>query len=109
MKINRRDFDISLHPIAQNEYEESVRWYLKNSHNTALKFIKEVENTINLIKLHPLRWKNEFENYFELGLKKFPFTIIYIIDSDKELIIILAIYHQKRTPQRKYRKPHSEK
>ena len=94
-----------LHPLAQQEYEASLKWYLERSNRAAENFSLAVEYAFNLICEHPLRWRNEYTNYYELGLKKYPFTIIYTIEENKKLVLIIAVYHQKRKPGRKYRKP----
>lgn len=46
----------------------------------------------------------KFKNYHEIRLRKYPFTIIYFIEEDEQLIIISAIYYNKRNPKKKYRR-----
>jgi len=93
-----------LHEYAQKDYEGSIKWYLKRSSQAADNFIKAVDNTLKLICDDPTRWRNTYKNFHELGLRKFPFTIIYEIDFQNELVIVSAIYHHKRNPRKKYRK-----
>jgi len=38
-----------------------------------------------------------------LQFKNIPFTIAYIIEESLHLIVIIAVYHQKRNPEGKYR------
>lgn len=61
-----------------------------------------MESTIEKICDNPTRWHNKYKNYFELGLEKYPFKIIYTIDKILKIITIVAIYHQKRNPRKKY-------
>jgi plasmid stabilization system protein ParE len=89
---------------AQREYEISVQWYLERSERAATNFILAVDAALQLICKYPQRWRNKYKNYYELGLKKYPFTIIYTIETDKQLIFITAIYHHKRSPGKRYRK-----
>ena len=93
-----------LHEHAQQEYETSVLWYAERSEKTATGFIKAVDEALKLICEHPLRWRNVYKNLHELGLKKYPFTIIYSIETTKQLIVVLSIYHHKRNPKKKYKK-----
>jgi plasmid stabilization system protein ParE len=93
-----------LHEHAQKDYEGSIKWYLKRSSQAADNFIKAVDNTLKLICEDPTRWRNTYKNFHELGLRKFPFTIIYEIDLQNELVIVSAIYHHKRNPRKKYRR-----
>jgi len=93
-----------LYPDAQEEYESSVLWYLNRSHRAAENFVLAIENTLQLICENPTRWRNEYKNFYELGVKKFPCTIIYTIEEDQQLIFVSGIHHTKRNPKKKYRK-----
>ena len=79
---------------AQEEYESSVRWYIVRSEQSAVESICD----------YPTRWRNKYKNFFELGVKKYPFTIIYTIDNQNKLIILHSIFHHKRNPLKKYNK-----
>jgi plasmid stabilization system protein ParE len=92
-----------LHPIAQKEYRKSVEWYLERSEKAASNFVQAAEKRFLIICKDPKRFKNEYRHYYETTLKKFPFTIIYAIVEERQLIVIIAIYHQKREPANKYR------
>lgn len=61
----------------------SVRWYLDRSEVAATNFIMAVDTALQLICENPKRWRNRYKNYYELSLKKYPFTIIYIIKADE--------------------------
>jgi plasmid stabilization system protein ParE len=89
---------------AQIDYEESLQWYAVRSDLAAVNFIKAVDAAMSLICVNPQRWRNKYKNYHELGLKKTPFTIIYIIDTEKELVIVTAVYHHKRNPEKRDKK-----
>ena len=89
---------------AQKEYETSLKWYMERSTSAAERFVNAIENVLSIISEHPKRWHNIYKNYYELRLKKFPFTIIYVIEENEQQVIITAIYHNKRNPKKKYRK-----
>lgn len=93
-----------LTPTAQVDYEESLLWYLERSETAALNFVAAIDNTINLICEHPKRWRNPYKNFRELSLKKYPFAIIYIIEEDPKVVVITAIYHHKRMPNKRFRR-----
>lgn len=59
---------------------------------------------IELICNYLTSWRNKYKDFYELGTKKYPYTIIYKIDNQNELIIVYSIFHHKRNPLKKYNK-----
>ncbi len=96
-------FQYQLHEHAQEDYEASIIWYMARGTRAAENFVAAVDYTLALICTSPTRWHNKYNNYYELGLKKYPFKIIYTIDKASETITVISIYHQKRSPLKKYR------
>ena len=97
------NYTYQLQNKAQQDYEQALRWYIKRSQRAAESFVVAVDNALELICRHPTRWRNQYKHYYEPGLKKYPYTVIYFIESDRQMIIISAIFHHKRNPQKKYR------
>lgn len=91
------------HPLAQGEYEDSLEWYLKRSPQAARNFVNAVNEVLEKICETPYRWRNEFEHFHELALKKYPFVIIYSIEEDGKLVVICAVHHFKKESAKKYR------
>ena len=76
---------------------------LERSYIAAEGFVEAVDATLNLICEHPTRWRNEYAHYYELGLKKYPYNLIYFIDANTSMVVVISIYHHSRSPKRKYR------
>ncbi|MDR2205413.1 MAG: type II toxin-antitoxin system RelE/ParE family toxin [Flavobacteriaceae bacterium] len=95
-------YSIAYNPKALEEYEQSVEWYAERSIQASENFIIEVQRCIKAIKNNPTGFKNRYRNYYEITLQKYPFDIVYIIDTEK--IVIVSVYHHKRNPKKKYRK-----
>lgn len=91
-------------PVAFNEYKEAVSWYTQHSASVANKFVKEVKIRIQAICTDPYRYRNQYKNFYETSVRKFPFYIIYLVDDENELVVIASVYHHKRNPKKKYRK-----
>jgi mRNA-degrading endonuclease RelE of RelBE toxin-antitoxin system len=43
------------------------------------------------------------DNFHEIYTRKFPFTIVYQVIEESNIILVIAIYHQNREPLKKYR------
>ena len=67
---------------AQKEYETSLEWYTKRSPKAAENFMMAMDNALQLICEYPIRWRNTYKDYHELGLKKYP-LYNYLYDRNK--------------------------
>ena len=91
-----------LHYKAQQEYETAIKWYLKRSLSAAEGFVEVVDFALGQACSHPTRWRNTYKHYYELGLKKYPYVIIYSIESEINAIAVWKFYQKKRDPKKKY-------
>lgn len=90
-------------PRAAEEYETAFKWYEEKSIVAADNLIVSVQEAIEAICTSPYRYRNTYKNLREITLKKYPFNLIYSIDENKKLIIIISLYHHKRNPEDKYK------
>ncbi len=94
-----------LHPAAQKEYESAIKWYKKRSLLAAENFVLAVDEALKRVCGRPTWWRNSYKQYRELGVKKYPYTVIYIVNEEETLVLVMALYHHKRLSKKKYRKP----
>lgn len=97
------DYKITFRKRASKEYLETIAYYQKRSLQTAENFILTIQNSFDLIIRSPYSFRNSYKNFYEIKTKKFPFSIVYLIDDSKGFIIITTIFHNKRNPLKKYR------
>ena len=90
-------------PLAQDDYESSVSWYLKRSLKASKFFVNVIEESLAYICNDPKRQRNEYKSYYEFTVQEYPFTIVYTIEESLKKVLIIAIYHHKRNPGNKYR------
>ena len=91
-------------PIAFIEYKDAISWYALRNLKVAENFVSEVTQKIGLICVHPLRYRNSYKDFREIVLKKYPFNLVYFVDEKNKTIIITSVYHQKRNPNKKFKK-----
>lgn len=91
-------------PAGFQEYESAVKWYLERSLNAADNFTKEMNEKIDAICSDPFRFQATYELFREASLKKYPYSIVFIVDDSRRIVIITSVYHHKRDPKRKYKK-----
>ena len=90
--------------IAANEYGDAFNWYEERSILASDAFMVSVQNAIEAVCKNPYRYRNTYKKFREITLKKYPFNLIFYIDEESKLIIVISIYHHKRNPENKYHK-----
>jgi hypothetical protein len=70
------------------------------SEQSAENFIHAIDVAFESICSYPTRWRNKYKDFYELGVKKYPYTIIYLIDNQNKLIIIHSYFTIKGIPLR---------
>jgi hypothetical protein len=83
----------SFTPIALNDLKEAYEFYEAKDHDLALQFMLSVRQTVDAIEKAPLRFPKFVKNVRKAAVKKFPYSVSYIVDGDS---IIVACLHQKR-------------
>ena len=63
------------------DYEATVAWYKEQSERVAENFEKEVADKINTIRIQPGSFKKTYKRFHEAILKKYPYSIVYIINA----------------------------
>jgi plasmid stabilization system protein ParE len=85
------------------EYEAAIVWYRNNSELAASNFELAVKEKIDILRNTPHLYHKSYKHFHEVALRKYPFSIVYIIDEKQFRIVISSIYHHKRSHKKKYR------
>ncbi len=97
-------YAVSYRPKARNDYDRAIDWYGERSKAAAENFITVVEEKTNSISLHPKKYRKSYREYHETSTRIYPYSIVYFIDELSMTVVIVRIYHHKRSPKQKYRK-----
>ncbi len=88
---------------AAAQYEKAIDWYKNKSLLAAIGFIKDVDERINMLQSDPYRYRNTYNQFYEISLRKYPYMVIYKIDDNAGSVLIASIHHHKQNPKRKYK------
>jgi plasmid stabilization system protein ParE len=82
---------------AERDFAEAIEYYIaEETPQSARRFKEEVDRVRHLIAEDPYRYPPDNDNVRAWPLdRRFPFRILYTIDSEEEIGII-AIYHNRR-------------
>ena len=81
---------------AANEFRESVEWYELRAEGLGLRFMNEIDSTVERIKLNPDSYQKITSQLRRIQVNKFPFSVFY--QTEDNTLIILRIFHNKRKP-----------
>ena len=87
---------------ALRELEEIVLWYVIRSEKASNGFVKKFSKKVDVLKLNPIQFSKKHKQHREIILKTFPFSIIYVVEEKRNLILITSIFHHKRKPSKKF-------
>jgi plasmid stabilization system protein ParE len=88
---------IRFHPEALKEVEIAQEWYADRSIVTAFAFVSELTQAVALLKEAPQMWPEFSSGTQRYPLPRFPFSLIYRIQTDC-LVEVIAVMHQKKKP-----------
>jgi plasmid stabilization system protein ParE len=87
---------VEFHPTASEEFEAASAYYNNEVPGLGAGFISEVERISELIQEHPTIGQPIDEVFRSAVLVRFPFSVIYSVETDR--IWIIAVAHQRRRP-----------
>jgi plasmid stabilization system protein ParE len=96
-------FKIIVVPIVEKEFEEIFEWYKERSLQASDNFFDEFYKAIDEIKTEPFHYRNTEKEYREIKLRKYPYYIIYRVNEDAKIVVIVRLYHTSRNPENKFR------
>jgi toxin ParE1/3/4 len=89
---------LSVSEEAENELEEAIEFFAKSGGiQLGLSLAAEFERTVSLLQSRPLIGPQWLKGFRKFGLRRFPFSVIYVV-SDVELRV-LALAHFRRRPR----------
>jgi len=97
------NYGIAYQIRAIKEYEEATEWYKERSIQAAENFEDAVNKKIDILRVHPLRYRKTYKEFHEIRLDKYPFNIIFLVAEIKMIVVISSIYHHKRNPKKKFK------
>lgn len=93
-------YNIIVSPAAQKEIENAVEFYVSKSNLAPINFIKAIQDTYETLALNPF-FRLRYKNVRALRIKKFPYSLYFVINEDKNIIRILSCFHNRRNPKKR--------
>ena len=81
---------------ALEDYDEARLWYQNHSDDSKKRFEKAITQSLSKISAAPKAYSYRFDDVRIMPLKKMPYLICYRVDDVKQIVTVIAIWHQKR-------------
>ena len=82
--------------LAQQELEDARDYYNLQQENLGERFKEHIKESIDNIQEFPLLYPKINDVLYRVVVHKFPYSIFYIVDENR--IVIISIAHQNRKP-----------
>ena len=86
---------IEFSSIAYEEFKSAIEFYELQETGLGVRFKEEVDESFKRIIRYPEAWQKETRTTRRIFLKRFPYKIVYYLETDKILIIAVAHTHRK--------------
>ncbi len=93
---------IFISPRAQKEIENAIDYYALYSVDAPVSFIASLKEAYGTLEINPF-FRIRYKNVRALKIKRFPHSLYFIINEDKNIVKILSCFHEKRNPNKRPR------
>lgn len=90
-------FTLIFKPLAEAEVAEAFAWYSQPDIGMGGEFLDELERIERFIRFNPLLYPRVEADIRRASLRRFPYSLFYVIDDDK--VQVLSCFHQHRDPK----------
>ena len=93
-------YKIIISPRAQKEIENAIDFYYEKSIDAPKLFIKSLKGAYKTLEFNPF-FKVHYKNIRALKIKKFPHSLYFTINEEKNIVRVLSCFHNKRNPEQR--------
>jgi len=93
-------YRLKVDPLARIELEDHIEWYNRKQSGLGNRFFKDIKEALADIKQNPSGYALKYKNTRSFPMKKFPFTIHFIIDEENKTIGILSFFKTHQDPEK---------
>lgn len=93
-------YNIIVSPRAQKEIENAIDFYALYSPNAPRNFIASLADAYKTLESSPL-FKIRYKTIRAFKLKKFPYSLFFVVNEPQKKVRILSCFHNKRNPNKR--------
>jgi len=93
------NFRIKISPEALQDIQQATDWYNERGVGLGEKFQKQVKKQIDKLTSNALLYTIRYDDVRCLVIKKFPFMVHFVVDENRGIVDIFAVFHTSRNPK----------
>ena len=93
-------YSIIVAEAAKDDIREAFLWYRGRREHLGFLFEADIDQAIESLKIYPYKNQIRYDNTRICMLRKFPYGIHFQIDEVRRVILVVAVFHNARNPQR---------
>jgi plasmid stabilization system protein ParE len=93
-------YKLIVSPRAQKEIESAIDYYALYSTQAPHDFVFNLKHTYDTLKIFPF-FRIRYRNIRALKIKKFPYSLYYIVDESQKTVKILSCFHNRQNPDKR--------
>lgn len=93
-------YKVIVSPRAQKEIENAIDFYALYSGDAPINFITTLKKSYVTLEKNPF-FRVQYKNIRALKMEKFPHSLYFIVDEEKNIIRVLSCFHNKRNPNKR--------
>jgi plasmid stabilization system protein ParE len=93
-------YKIIVSPRAQREIEDAFDYYSLNSNIAPKQFVHFLEHAYKSLEISPFL-KIRYKDIRALKIKRFPYSLYFIVNQKSHTVRILSCFHHKRNPAKR--------
>lgn len=90
-------YSIIVSPRAQQEIENAIDYYILYSKNAPSNFVTALVETYHVLETSPF-FRIRYKNVRALKLKRFPYSLYFVINEETNIVRILSCFNNYRHP-----------
>lgn len=97
-------YSIYIKAEAKQDIISATKWYRSKKEKLEIEFIQAVQHSLLSIKQNPFSYKKVHYNFRQAALKKFPYIILFEIES--HTVIVYAVFNTWQDAKKKIKRTH---
>lgn len=88
---------VIVRPDASHDATSAANWYENRLDGLGTRFLNELDEAINAISGHPLRYPVYHRKVRRIRLERFPYAVFYVVGDAN--VVVLGVLHLHRNPR----------